>query len=85
MRSEQEIAALLARHEQDMARALAREEHYSQGPHADREKASYAAFEHGEIAGVAQALRWVLGMETDADYSPCFPSLASDPRTAPIC
>jgi len=73
MRSEQEIAALLARHEQDMARALEREEYYSHGPHADREKASEAAFEHGEIETAAQTLRWVLGLETDADFRHLFP------------
>jgi hypothetical protein len=32
IRSEQEIATLLARHEQDMASALEREERYSHGP-----------------------------------------------------
>jgi hypothetical protein len=73
MRSEPEIAALLARHEQDMASALEREQRYGQGPHADREKASDAALEHLESEAAAQVLRWVLGLETDADYSHLFP------------
>jgi predicted negative regulator of RcsB-dependent stress response len=73
MRTEQEISTLLARHEQDMADALQREEYYSQGPTADREKASDAAFEHGELEAAAQMLRWVLGLETDADYKHMFP------------
>jgi len=68
MRSEQEIAALLARHEQDMAHALEQEEYFSHGPHADPIKASNAASEHGEIETAAQTLRWVLGLETDADF-----------------
>jgi galactose-1-phosphate uridylyltransferase len=73
MRSEHEIAALLARYEQDMDSALEREERYSHGPHADREAASNAAFEHGEIEAAAQTLRWVLGLETEVDYSHLFP------------
>jgi hypothetical protein len=73
MRSEYEIAALLARHEQNMVSALEREEYYSHGPHADRVKASNAASEHGEIEAAAQVLRWVLGLETDADYRHLFP------------
>jgi hypothetical protein len=73
MRSEHEIAVLLARHEQDMANALEREERYSNGPHADPEKASDAAFKHSESEAAAQMLRWVLGLETDADYSHLFP------------
>jgi hypothetical protein len=73
MRSGQEITALLARHEQDMASALEQEENYSQGPHADRKKARDAAFEHGEIEAATQTLRWVLGLETDADYSHLLP------------
>lgn len=72
MRSEQEVAALLTRYEQDMACALEREERYSQGPHADPVKASNAASEHGEIEIATQTLRWVLGLETDADYSHLF-------------
>jgi hypothetical protein len=73
MKSEHEIAALLARHEQDMVSALEREERYSHGPHADRVKASNAASEHGEIETAAQTLRWVLGLETDADFRYLFP------------
>jgi hypothetical protein len=57
MRGEQETATLLARHEQDMASALEREERYSHGPHADREKASDAAFEYSESEAAAQVLR----------------------------
>jgi hypothetical protein len=53
MRSEPEIATLLARHEQDMASALEREQRYSQGPHTDREKASDAAREHLESEATA--------------------------------
>jgi predicted negative regulator of RcsB-dependent stress response len=56
-----------------MTRALALEEHNSYGPHADREAASDAAFEHGETEAASQMLRWVLGLETDADYSHLFP------------
>jgi hypothetical protein len=73
MRSEHEIAALLTRHEQDMASALQREEHYGHGPHADQIAATNAASEHSESEAAAQMLRWVLGLETDADYSHLFP------------
>jgi predicted PP-loop superfamily ATPase len=72
MRSEQEIATLLARHEQDMARALEREEHYSHGSHADSIEATNAASEHSDSEATAQVLRWVLGLETDADYKHLF-------------
>lgn len=73
IRSEQEIAALLARYEQYMAGALEREECASHSPRADREVASDAAFEYLESEATAQVLRWVLGLETDADYSHLFP------------
>jgi hypothetical protein len=73
MRTATEIIALLARHEEDMVSALQREEYYSHGQHKDREAASDAAFEHGEGETAAQLLRWVLGLETEADYSHLFP------------
>jgi predicted PP-loop superfamily ATPase len=76
MRSEHEIAALLARHEQNMANALEREERYSRGLHADSIEATNAASEHSDSEAAAQMLRWVLGLETDADYRHLFPELS---------
>jgi hypothetical protein len=73
MRTETEILALLACHEEDMVSALQREEYYNHRQHKDREAARNAAFEHGESEAAAQVLRWVLGLETEADYSHLFP------------
>jgi hypothetical protein len=73
MRTETEIIALLARHEEGMVSALQREDYYNHRQHKDREAASDAAFEHAEREAAAQVLRWVLGLETEADYSHLFP------------
>ena len=73
MRSEYEIAALLAHHEREMASTLAREERAIQAGPADREEARDAASDHSKSEAAAQLLRCVLGLETDADFRYLFP------------
>jgi hypothetical protein len=74
MRTEKEVAALLASHEKNMAAASKREEHYSHGRHEDREEALAAAHDYQASKDASEVLKWVLCLETDVNYKHLFPN-----------
>jgi hypothetical protein len=80
MRSEHEIAVLLARHEQDMANALEREERYSNGPMQTPRRPVTPLSSTWKAKPLRRYYAGYLAWKRTQITATCFPSLASGPE-----